>query len=138
VPPITLDTNVYVSALQFGGKPMALLEMALEGEIQVAVSQPIIDETLRVLREKFNWAPADLEGALTLVTAATHPVSPTQTLDVIKHDPPDNRVLECAAESGSAYIVSGDWDLLRLGRHGETRIVRVAKFMDLVWSGSER
>jgi hypothetical protein len=51
----------FVSALQFGGKPMALLEMALEGEIQVFISQPIIDETLRVLQEKFKWVPKALK-----------------------------------------------------------------------------
>jgi len=28
---VTLDTNIYVSALQFGGKPMQLLQMGLEG-----------------------------------------------------------------------------------------------------------
>jgi putative PIN family toxin of toxin-antitoxin system len=119
---VTLDTNIYVSALQFGGKPMALLEMGLEGEIHVAISQAIIDETLRVLREKFSWGPAGIEDARTLITAAAHTVSPTQTLSVVKHDPPDNRILECAAESGSDFIVSGDRDLLRLGRHGEARI----------------
>ena len=102
---VTLDTNVYVSALQFGGKPMALLEMALEGEIHVAISQAIADETMRVLREKFNWASPSLENARTLISAATHAVSPSQTLDVIKHDPPDNRILECAVESGSDFIV---------------------------------
>lgn len=51
---VTLDTNIYVSALHFGGKPMQLLERGLDGRIQIAVSQPIIDESLRVLREKFQ------------------------------------------------------------------------------------
>ena len=46
---VTLDTNIYVSALQFGGKPMQLLQMGLEGELDIALSQPILDETLRVL-----------------------------------------------------------------------------------------
>ena len=44
---VTLDTNIYVSALHFGGKPMQLLQMGLEGELDIAVSQPILDETLR-------------------------------------------------------------------------------------------
>ena len=51
---ITLDTNIYVSALQYGGKPMALLQQALSGDIEISVSQAILDETLRVLREKFH------------------------------------------------------------------------------------
>jgi len=49
---VTLDTNVYVSAFQFGG--MQLLHMAVDGDIEIAVSQPIIEEVIRVLREKFQ------------------------------------------------------------------------------------
>ena len=46
---VTLDTNIYGSALHFSGKPMKLLQMGLEGELDIALSQPILDETLRVL-----------------------------------------------------------------------------------------
>jgi predicted nucleic acid-binding protein len=38
---VTLDTNVYVSALQYGGAPMRLLEMGVNGEVEIAISQPI-------------------------------------------------------------------------------------------------
>ena len=48
-----------------------------------------------------------------------------------KEDPPDNRILECASAAGSDYIVSGDKDLLRLGRYDSIRIVRVAEFLEL-------
>jgi len=44
---VTLDTNVYVSAFQFGG--MRLLHMAVNGDIEIAVSQPIVEEVIRVL-----------------------------------------------------------------------------------------
>jgi len=50
---------------------------------------------------------------------------------VIKEDPPDNRVLECAVSAGSDYIVTGDKDLLRLGRYDAIRILSVADFLDL-------
>jgi predicted nucleic acid-binding protein len=41
---VTLDSNSYISALVFGGKPMRLLEMATEGAIRVGISDPIIAE----------------------------------------------------------------------------------------------
>jgi predicted nucleic acid-binding protein len=53
---ITVDTNIYISAFKFGRKPMELLEMAARGEIEIAVSQEIIDETLGVLRDKFAFS----------------------------------------------------------------------------------
>ena len=50
---VTLDTNIYVSAFQFGG--MRLLHMAVNGDIEIAVSPAIIEEVIRVLRDKFHW-----------------------------------------------------------------------------------
>ena len=48
---------------------------------------------------------------------------------MIKEDPPDNRILECAFEAGSEYIVTWDKDLLRLGSYGSIRIIRPADFL---------
>lgn len=50
---------------------------------------------------------------------------------MIAHDPPDNRVLECAVSAGSDFIVTGDKDLLRLKRYDGIRIVSVAEFLDI-------
>jgi predicted nucleic acid-binding protein len=55
--------------------------------------------------------------------------TPKQTLDVVKEDEPDNRILECAAEAGSNFIISADNDLLRLGSYGGAPIMRVADFL---------
>ena len=59
----------------------------------------------------------------------TNRVQPTRALDVIKEDPPDNRILECAVEAGSDYIVSWDKDLLRLRTYGKTRIMKPPDFI---------
>jgi predicted nucleic acid-binding protein len=61
VPAVTIDTNIFISAFEYTGKPRALVQMALDGEIDVVISQPIIDETLRVLKDivrnfLFLWA----------------------------------------------------------------------------------
>jgi len=45
---VTLDSNVYLSGFVFGGKPKRVLEMAVDGEIEVAVSDPIIQEVRRL------------------------------------------------------------------------------------------
>ena len=52
-----------------------------------------------------------------------------QVLEVIKEDPPDNRILECAVEAGSQCIVTWDKDLLRLGSYLDIRIVQPADFL---------
>jgi predicted nucleic acid-binding protein len=47
----------------------------------------------------------------------------------VKKDEPDNRILECAVESGSDFIVSADKDLLRLGSYAGASILRAADFL---------
>jgi putative PIN family toxin of toxin-antitoxin system len=123
---VTLDTNVYVSAFQFGG--MRLLHMAVNRDIDVAVSQPIVEEVIRVLRDKFEWDGYRLNDARQQILGLATLVTPKQTLDVVE-DEPDNRILECAAEAGSDFIVSADNDLLRLGSYAGAPIMRVADFL---------
>ena len=132
MPSATLDTNIYVSALVYGGTPLRLLHLAIDGDLEVAISRPILDEALRILREKFGWSEERLQGAEALMVGFAQLVSPSQILNVIKEDEPDNRILECAAETGSEYIVSGDKDLHRLGQHGNARIIKVADMLDII------
>jgi uncharacterized protein len=51
---------------------------------------------------------------------------------VIKEDPDDNRVLECAEAGGADYIVSGDRHLLRLKVHSRIPILTARQFLDAV------
>jgi putative PIN family toxin of toxin-antitoxin system len=128
---IALDTNIYVSAFEFGGGPMRLLQMGMDGEVEVALSQPIIDETMRVLRIKFGWSDTDLHDALLVMESCTTKVTPTEALNVVLDDPDDDRVLECAAAAQADYLVTGDKHLLKLGSYRATRIVKAAEFLAL-------
>lgn len=60
--------------------------------------------------------------------ACARVVKTTKTVNVIQYDEPDNRILECAAEAASEWIVTGDRDLLRHCQHEKTKIVKVADF----------
>ena len=61
---ITADSNIYISALNYGGKPLQVLELARAGEIELAISNAIITETPRVLHHKFHWEPTDVTDAV--------------------------------------------------------------------------
>ena len=50
----------------------------------------------------------------------------------MKDDPDDNRIVECAVEAGSEYIVTKDKDLLRLGGYGGIKIIRPADLLKRV------
>jgi len=51
----TIDTNIYVSALEFGSVGARLLGMARAGMIRIDVSHAILDELVIVPRDDFAW-----------------------------------------------------------------------------------
>jgi putative PIN family toxin of toxin-antitoxin system len=126
----TADSNIYVSAFNFGGPPRRLLWLAEEGKIRLAISDVILDETMEVMRRpKFNQPASALNEARAYLTRITERVVPTQTLDVVKDDPDDNAVIECALAACSDFIVSGDKHLLKVGAYGSIQIVKVSEFL---------
>ena len=127
----TLDTSVYIRALHFGGPATVIIGHARTGNIRVDISDAIVAETIRVLRDKFQWDGYSLQDARGKLLALGNYVFPTETVRVIKEDPADDRILECAATAKSDFIVSEDKDLLRLGQFGSARIVSVRDFINL-------
>jgi predicted nucleic acid-binding protein len=65
-------------------------------------------------------------------------VVPSTAVDVVKADPSDNRIIDCAVAAGSGCIVSGDKHLLKLGQYEGIKIMRVADFLREILPGRER
>jgi uncharacterized protein len=125
---LTIDSNIYVSALQFGGIGVRLIGMARAGAIRMDTSEAILAETIGVLRDKFGWDGYRLHFATLELRKVAHIVAPTQTLKVTG-DPDDDRILECAIAAGSDCIVTYDKDLVRLGEYAGIKIVRAVDFL---------
>ena len=105
---VVADSNIFVSALVFGGKPLQFLEMGVELEIHLLTSPTIPEETLGVLRDKFSYTPQQLQVSRGRIEAACYGVfTPRIELDVVKEDPDDNRILELAVQFRG--LDCGDW-----------------------------
>jgi uncharacterized protein len=128
---VTADSNIFISALNFGGLPDKLLALARHGEIEIAVSEAIIDEVSRVLRGKFRWTEEAINSARVQISEFTEHVVPALHINAVPEDPDDNRILECAAAADSEYIVTGDKHLLRLAHFGAVKIVTPADFLEI-------
>ena len=126
---VTLDSNIYISALVFGGKPKRVLEMAIEGRVEIAISDAIIEEVRRHLPAKFGWSDERTTEAVESINEYAVHVTPSLQIDAVPADPDDNRVLECAVEAASDVIVSGDLDLLRIGSYAGIPIQTVSEFL---------
>jgi putative PIN family toxin of toxin-antitoxin system len=126
---VTLDSNIYISGLEFSGIGLRLLNMGRAGIIRIDVSAAIIDEVIRVLRDDFRWEGYRLHFAREKLAKIGNVVVPRQSLQVIDEDPDDDRILECAVEARSEYIVTFDKDLLRQREYAAIPIITPADFL---------
>jgi len=130
---LTADTNIIVSGLNFPGNARQLLASAEVESIRLCVSPAILEEVADVLRrDKFGWSEAEAHQAVEWISHIAEVIAPKESLDLIKSDPDDNRILECAIASRSDYVVSGDKHLLNVKTFQGMRIVKVAEFMEIL------
>ena len=129
---IVIDTNIYISAILFDGKPEAIIKLAAAENVTLYTSHAITAEVAGVLKNKFSWTNQQVEYTDQFLRDISVLVTPTGSIDIIKTDDADNRILECALECKADYIVTGDRKhLLTLKRYQETAIVDSAEFLEI-------
>jgi uncharacterized protein len=127
---VVIDTNVWISALQFGkhrGTPARALETAISEDV-IATCDELDAEIMRVLTEKFSWEQHRATSALQAILARGIRVKIRGTVKVSR-DPNDDMFLECAALAKADFLVAGDKDLLTLGTYKKTRIVTPSEYL---------
>jgi len=126
---VVLDTNIYISALIFGGLPEQLIFLAKQGAFENFTSPAITKEIRSVLvRQKFAWSKAEAQTAIDEILSFSIEVRPKKRIKDVIVDDADHRILECAEAADADYIISGDNDLLRVKRFGRTFIVSPSDF----------
>lgn len=136
---VTADTNIYISALQFGGQPLRLLELARDEKIVLTTSPVILREIAEVLRDKFKRSDDDIEQAMQHLSRIAETVIPSQRINAVTNDPDDNAIIECAVAAEANFIVSGDRHLLSLAQYGGIQIMKVADFLEaIIGIGAEK
>ncbi len=126
---LVFDTNVYVSAFVVpGSKSELALSLAVRDLFELMVSSEILAELENKLISKFGYSPETAEQVRREVSEVATIVEPETRLSVLD-DEPDNRILECAVDSGAAAIVTGDKDLLALKSHEGIGIMTVAELL---------
>jgi len=112
---IVLDTNIYIAAALQGQLTEDILRMAATTkDIELVVSEEILTELHKKLRDKFNWLYEDIDRFLTRIRKIAEVVEADQKVTVITRDPKDNKILECALSGKTNLIVTSDQDLIKL------------------------
>lgn len=135
---VVLDANIFISLLiSRKGNPASIINKWLSGEFEVLISQPIVDEILWVtgyerLQKKYKKVRENRLEFVDLISEQGIWTEPTETLTVVTADESDNRYLECAISGGSAYVVTEDDHLLRVGNHQGISVITPAAFVTLL------
>ena len=129
---IVIDSNVWISALVFGGKPRHIFERAVADGWTIITSEEIFTEVRRVLTVKFVDFVEDFESFQMLLQPYITKVQLGSIRVVASRDEDDNRVIETVLIGDASYIITGDKDLLVLSKYDQITILAPTDFLNTI------
>jgi uncharacterized protein len=131
-----LDTNVWLSALLWGGLPDQILQRVERGELEAIASESILDELAKTIdRPKIQRRLNQLSlnrDVLLLTVRQIIVLVPEELISVENlRDPKDAMIVSAAIVGNADVIITGDQDLLVLGEVGQIRILTPRDFLAL-------
>jgi len=119
-----IDTNVFLSAIFWGGTPAQVIKLALSKKIIGVTSKQILQELEEKLLKKFGFPENQTAAYLTLIIENFSMVEPAHKVSIVKEDPDDNKIIEAAIEAKADCIVTGDKHLLKIAIYSGIEIVK--------------
>ena len=119
---VFLDTNVLVSATATRGLCADVLRETLTSH-QLVVSAPLFNELRRVLLQKLQIPRELIDDAIEILQQDAHFGTPSAISDVKIRDKDDLMILSSALNGKADLLVTGDKELLNLGRIQDMEIV---------------
>jgi uncharacterized protein len=132
---LVIDTNIVFSALLYGGKPLQILQLVIEGQVQAFASEWMLSElagilsrpehTARLTKLRITAAQVsdDYSGLIQFII-------PKALEYKVSRDINDDPILACALSAKADFIVSGDKDLLVLKEFEGIQIVTAAQALE--------
>ena len=127
---VILDTNIFVSALFWGGKPQEVVKACLDDKYELITSTEILNEYFKVteiLVKKYT-PKEDVHNLLDYIVRNSTLVDPVKS-GPITADPKDDMFFEAAISSGAMLIVSGDKHLLDKDTYMGISVLTAAGFL---------
>ena len=128
---ILLDTNVYISAILFKGKPRQILQELVDERVTAFTSNEILKELEDTLsKPKFKLTNDFVQIVLTEIRDITKLISTSPLKNYLDlRDRNDYHILEAAFSAKIDYLITGDKDLLSLKKISEFKIVSPEEFL---------
>ena len=133
-PRVVLDTNILISGIGFPGKQRQILLLTLTGQVKSVTSAVLLAEFEDIVNKKFPKLRNESEKTVRKIRKKFIIVSPIVSVNVSR-DEDDNRVIEAAVKGNCNFIITGDKDLLDLGKYKHIKILTADQFLSNVFKG---
>jgi putative PIN family toxin of toxin-antitoxin system len=128
---VVIDTNVFISAFGWDGKPEAVLRLMEQRKVIYFTTNDIYAELQRVVAyPKLKFSPTLQVNILEFVFSWSRFVQPQEIVSVVTDDPDDDKFLACAIAANASAIISGDPHLLSLGSYRDILIMTPVQFLE--------
>lgn len=125
-----LDTSTLIAAhISRAGVCSELMEDVLLRH-ELVMSEFILDELQRKLRDKFDFPEPDVRAVATFLRSASISVTPTELPADSCRDPEDIPVLGTAIAGQTEFLITVDRNLLALGTFRGVAILRPRDFWE--------
>lgn len=130
---VIIDTNVFISAIGWGGLPFEILEQWKNNRFILITSLEIIEEIERIV-EKLDLPKTSWQRLKKLIFEKAGFIEIKHRLNIKLHDPEDIKFIECAFWGGASHIVTGDKTFLKAEKYQNIDIVSPRKFLAIIKS----
>jgi putative PIN family toxin of toxin-antitoxin system len=126
---VFLDTNVLASAAATRGLCADVLREVLASH-ELFLSEQVLSELARALRSKFGIGQDLIDDFIRLLRQDSVSAESSDVPRVALRDKDDLRILGAAAAAGAEVLVTGDKELLALGRFEDLEILSPRQFWE--------
>lgn len=129
---VVIDTNVFISAILKSGNPAKIVTLWRKGNIHLLLSPFLAAEILTVL-DRLGIKSTYIQKLTYRLEHQAIQIFPVSNISLCR-DPKDNDILSLAVDGAADYIITGDSDLLTLGKIEKTMIMKPKEFLDVMKS----
>ncbi len=127
---VVVDTNVFVSAVFFGGIPGRLLDMWRNGSVELLLTAEILAEYEDVVhRLRGRYPGVDPDPIVSLVVRRGTFVQPASMEGEVCADRDDDKFLAAALGGAGRMVVSGDTHLRAVSGYRQVEVLTPAEFI---------
>src|SRR3989344_6262319 len=124
-----IDTNVWLSALYFAGKPSQIVSLIEDKKLISVTSLFILSELKDKMINTFDTPSFYAAGTASYIQSISQ-IVPLKGLSFKLRDPADNQILETAVVGKCSWIITGDKDLLTIKKFEQIKIVTPNQFLN--------